>query len=101
MENYYLLTLFPGLLEQKKERSGGKVGLKSIKLLPADPLNLPGLLEQKKRKEAEARGVEKYIQDVKHFLCRICKQKMDFETLWKKTYKKCISLRLAMEMLGW
>ena len=71
MENYYLLTLFPGLLEQKK------------------------------RKEAEAWGVEKYIQDVKHFLCRICKQKMDFETLWKKTYKKCISLQLAMEMVGW
>ena len=58
MENYYLLTLFPGLLEQKKERSGGKVGLKSIKLLPADPLNLPGLLEQKKGKKQRQGGLK-------------------------------------------
>ena len=44
MENYYLLTLFPGLLEQKKERSGGKVGLKSIsKMLNTGLLSLQNL----------------------------------------------------------
>ena len=75
MENYYLLTLFPGLLEQKKERSGGKVGLKSIKLLPVDPLNLPGLLEQKKGKKQRHGGLKSISKMLNTFFAEFVSRK--------------------------
>ena len=73
MENYYLLTRLPGVLEENKERSRiwkQKMEFETQKKMENYYLLtlFPGLLEQKKRKEAEAWGVEKYIQDVKHRL---------------------------------